>query len=271
MDSQHTQCPHCRTVFRVTEAQLEAAGGRVRCGQCHEVFDARANLAAPPEQAVPEPAPAPFPAPEAEPAPSFDPSLDLGGLEAEPAAEADRLDATLVTPAPAEPPSAPLKGLAGPSRTGSLAWGAGSVLLLAVLVVQTTIALRAPLAESAGLRPWVKAVCGMAGCEVPLRREPDSLVLSERQVRSHPRAPSALLIEGTLENRARFPQPYPMLEVTLSSASGAVVAMRRFQPREYLAGHRDTGHGLPPRAAAPIRLEVADPGKDAVSFQFEFL
>lgn len=35
-----TQCPECQTVFRATLAQLEAAAGRVRCGQCNTVFDA---------------------------------------------------------------------------------------------------------------------------------------------------------------------------------------------------------------------------------------
>lgn len=34
-----TVCPHCNTRFRVTEAQLQAARGRVRCGTCLEVFD----------------------------------------------------------------------------------------------------------------------------------------------------------------------------------------------------------------------------------------
>jgi predicted Zn finger-like uncharacterized protein len=33
-----TQCPTCRTRFRVTEVQLNAAAGRVRCGACLSVF-----------------------------------------------------------------------------------------------------------------------------------------------------------------------------------------------------------------------------------------
>ena len=34
-----TQCPNCDTRFRVSEAQLQVAGGRVRCGACLTVFD----------------------------------------------------------------------------------------------------------------------------------------------------------------------------------------------------------------------------------------
>ena len=33
-----TQCPTCRTRFRVTDSQLNAASGRVRCGACLAVF-----------------------------------------------------------------------------------------------------------------------------------------------------------------------------------------------------------------------------------------
>ena len=38
-----TQCPHCQTSFRVSNAQLNAAHGLVRCGSCLGVFSASAN------------------------------------------------------------------------------------------------------------------------------------------------------------------------------------------------------------------------------------
>lgn len=39
-----TQCPHCRTSFRVSRAQLTSAKGAVRCGACLEVFNAARDL-----------------------------------------------------------------------------------------------------------------------------------------------------------------------------------------------------------------------------------
>ncbi|HBX57286.1 DUF3426 domain-containing protein [Pseudomonas sp. UBA2684] len=39
-----TQCPHCRTSFRVNRAQLGAAHGAVRCGACLHVFNAAQQL-----------------------------------------------------------------------------------------------------------------------------------------------------------------------------------------------------------------------------------
>lgn len=39
-----TRCPHCATVFRVSEEQLAARNGRVRCGQCRTAFNASEHL-----------------------------------------------------------------------------------------------------------------------------------------------------------------------------------------------------------------------------------
>lgn len=38
--SLQTHCPKCATRFRVTDAQLSVAGGKVRCGNCMSVFNA---------------------------------------------------------------------------------------------------------------------------------------------------------------------------------------------------------------------------------------
>lgn len=69
-----TRCPHCQTRFRVTEQQLGVASGKVRCGNCMDVFNAR-DHAVPSSSAVasaqsatlqgrtpPKPAPVPAPA-----------------------------------------------------------------------------------------------------------------------------------------------------------------------------------------------------------------
>ncbi|WP_250655320.1 DUF3426 domain-containing protein [Alkalimarinus coralli] len=52
-----TQCPHCQATFKVQDQHLNAAGGKVRCGSCLEVFNALENLvdstAAKPKPATP--------------------------------------------------------------------------------------------------------------------------------------------------------------------------------------------------------------------------
>ena len=67
--SMHTRCTHCEAVFRVTLLQLQSSSGRVRCGVCHDVFDAFVNLRAadpPPSPALDAPdSPQSVPLPEA--------------------------------------------------------------------------------------------------------------------------------------------------------------------------------------------------------------
>ena len=43
-----TQCPNCRTTFKVAHDQLKLQAGLVRCGVCHEVFNGVEHLASPP-------------------------------------------------------------------------------------------------------------------------------------------------------------------------------------------------------------------------------
>src|SRR4051812_44281114 len=46
-----THCPACQTEFFVTDEQLNKHNGKVRCGQCLHVFDAKAEFVEPAESA----------------------------------------------------------------------------------------------------------------------------------------------------------------------------------------------------------------------------
>jgi len=70
-DSFVTQCPHCRTSFRISRAQLGAAHGAVRCGACMHVFNAAQQLLVDQTRAskpaAPQPAAPPRPPAAAQP------------------------------------------------------------------------------------------------------------------------------------------------------------------------------------------------------------
>ena len=40
----HTRCPHCSTIFSISQQHLDVAGDQVRCGSCDQVFDGRDNV-----------------------------------------------------------------------------------------------------------------------------------------------------------------------------------------------------------------------------------
>ena len=97
-----TRCPNCQTTFRLTATQLKKAKGKVRCGSCAHVFDARNYLLdspATPTQPTAKPTPAPkkTPTPPANTSGHHDEFFDLA---AKPAPE------PAPTPAPATRPPA---------------------------------------------------------------------------------------------------------------------------------------------------------------------
>jgi predicted Zn finger-like uncharacterized protein len=260
----YTQCPECLTIFKLSGADLAAAHGSVRCGHCAAVFDALRTLS---EQLSPEPIEnlpthAGQPAPPQLDLPVFRPSPAQTMLFAEPS---DRVKASERSSLPA---FAAARRRARTPR--SWPWLAGSALLLLTLVGEVLWSDHAAWMNDARARTWLDPLCTKLGCRLPLRRDAATLELLSRDIRPHPSVPGALIISATLRNDAAFAQPFPTVEITLSDLDEKRVAMRRFQPREYLSDTRATRNGLASGASTALVFEVADPGRDAVAFEFKF-
>lgn len=148
---------------------------------------------------------------------------------------------------------------------------AAAVLLVLVLGGQALYFHRAQWLDDPQWRPWAGNLCNLVGCRLPLRKDLGLIELVEREVRDHPQVKDAVLISATFANQADFPQPYPVFEVGFSDLSGTLVAMRRFDPEEYLEEGVDVERGMRPRQPVHVRLEIMDPGRRAVSFKFDFL
>lgn len=160
------------------------------------------------------------------------------------------------------------------ARRGGLAtglWGVASLLLIVTLAGQYVYFHRDELAQYPELRPWVVGFCDVLGCEVSLRKDASRISLLNRVVQSHPQHENALLIDATLVNDADFTQPYPIVELRFSGLNNQLIAARRFRPYEYLPPDTEIKPGMPPQEPVRFSLEIADPGKDAVSFQFNLL
>ena len=107
-------------------------------------------------------------------------------------------------------------------------------------------------------------------CRLPPRHDAGALELLSRDIRPHPSVPGALIISASVRNDADFAQAFPVVEITLSDLDETRIAMRRFQPREYVSDARTIAQGLAPGATTALVFEVADPGKNAVAFEFKF-
>lgn len=156
-----------------------------------------------------------------------------------------------------------------PRLANRLGWAFGSLLLIVVLAGQLAWFNRDTLALDPRWRPWLQKVCDTAGCTLPPLRDPHAIEMVDRNVQTHPQYQGALLITATLVNQATFAQPYPEVELSMTNLDQKRVAARRFLPAEYL----DNGHAqglIPPGASVRLKLEIADPGQEAVGFEFAF-
>lgn len=151
----------------------------------------------------------------------------------------------------------------------TLFWFLASLLMVGAIVLQYAYFNRMQLAENGQYRPWLEELCAVARCNLPLRQALNSIELIDHAVQSHPRYANSLVITATIVNSAPFPQPYPVVEILMTDIAQNRIASRRFDPVEYLAGTSPDG-AFDSEIAVHLMLEVLDPGKDAVGFEFKF-
>ena len=84
------------------------------------------------------------------------------------------------------------------------------------------------------------------------------------------------MVDVTMKNNARFSQPFPVMNISFSDIRGNAVASRNFYPDEYLTAEQknDTKNRqalLSPDTSTSLTLEIRDPGKQATTYEFDFL
>jgi len=251
----NTQCPQCRSVFRVGQAQLDAANGRVRCSRCRRVFDARARL----QTELPLDGAATLSSRQRTSGPTA--RLNLQGRHEGPVSGVLLSD---VSPAREEPAGASPRGY----RTIG-AWAAVNTVLLVALCAQLIFIQRAAFAQDPTLRPVVERMCQLADCVVPARRDLEAIELIRRNVYAHPNVDDALIIDVEFVNNAVFAQPYPTLTIGLGDIRGKPLIRRNFAPPTYRP-RLDPNARMAPGAPVQVSLEVRDPGERARTFQIDF-
>ncbi len=245
----YTQCPECHTVFAVTEQQLDAREGVVRCGQCAAIFQADAHLldALPERHPQPEQAPAAF--------------HKVPGTEDKEERPADTASSLIEHPLRRKPQR----------RGRSLLWAFGNCVLLIALIGQYVFIYRGDLAQEPKLEPWLTQACEFLDCEIPPLQDVSKIELVEVEVAPHPKFDKALRIRMSLVNQAAFVQAYPLMEISLTNTSGVVLGRRTFSPKEYLEKPQKTEEGMVPNIAASALLEITQPDDSAVGYEIQLL
>jgi predicted Zn finger-like uncharacterized protein len=255
----YTQCPNCLTIYLIEPGTLAQARGSVVCSHCSAVFDALHTLT----EKVPTGAQQLAHHESAETAP------ELTKPVMRPIAANDP-PATAITHRTTPTPEFARAHRAASAASGRT-WKSGIAILAPLLLAQVAWGERHELLQDATSRAWIERSCEVLHCKLPLARKADSFVLLARDVRPHPSVPNALIISATLRNDADVTQAFPTVEITLTDLDERRIAMRRFKPAEYLGDTRTRDAGLAAHASTALVFEVADPGKNAVAYEFKFL
>ncbi len=145
------------------------------------------------------------------------------------------------------------------------------ISLSLLLLIQILYKQKDWLAEQPITAGVTRAFCKITGCKIEVRRDISKIEMLNRNIYSHPNNPNSLVVSASLENKASFDQPFPLIEISLLNSKSEIVALRRFTPKEYLQNKYKKGMLMTSNKSIELKLHIADPGKDAVRFQFKFL
>jgi len=150
-----------------------------------------------------------------------------------------------------------------------MGWFVSILLLAAVGIAQTIYYQRYQLIENPRYQQQVLNLCQLLPCAETAFSSIDEIRLLERNIFTHPVATNALMVTGSFVNQAPFAQKLPDLLISLFDVQGKLIANRLFSPPEYLLDDKNRGV-IKPELPVQFRLEIVDPGTDALTYEFEF-
>jgi len=141
-----------------------------------------------------------------------------------------------------------------------------------MLVGQVSYLYRMQIARVPELAPVIEQFCALIGCEVRLAHDVRRIELLDRtRIAPHPDYSNVLRIRVVMVNRANFPQPFPVMEVSLTDSNGVLLARRHFTPRQYLAELQPKSVNMAPDVVVNALLDVTNPDGRASGYEIRLL
>lgn len=150
-----------------------------------------------------------------------------------------------------------------------LVWKVLAAPLVIALLAQIIHHYRSDLARSASLGPAVVGLYGALGAKLTPDWQLHSYEVKQWGVISDASRPGTLRVRASVTNKADFPQPYPLLRLSLEDRWGDQVRGRDFQPSEYLDVGTSTDRLMTPGQPSNATIVIVDPGPDAEGFRFD--
>jgi predicted Zn finger-like uncharacterized protein len=229
-----THCPACQTQFFATEQQLNQHAGKVRCGQCMHVFDAKAQML---DVAV-----------------DSNSSKNIKTLGV-------ATDTTISTTEPGKTKSKTSKSkkntnaesqqpayfddISGKSKLKRQLlshkfkpwlWRLAAIIALLIAITHSVYFLRNEIAiYYPQFKPALIKACQILNCKIQLPKQIEFIVIDDSDMQEDAERIGLVNFSTTLMNTGSHAVAYPDLELTLTDIDEKPVLRRLFKPAEYLA------------------------------------
>jgi predicted Zn finger-like uncharacterized protein len=289
-----TSCPACETQFLLTTEHIKAHRGKVQCGHCEHIFNAKnrltevsddirsaseynASLATSPQNAV-------------SPASSEDKPINEvlnGVLESVPNLQdlTTHVEANIDSGDPFigeqthieiednysyqdETPIV-IDDLASDAKLESNAFVKKktklniwlvplSLLLITMAVLQAVYYFRSKIAaEYPQFKPYLVQACAALQCEIQLPANLALFTIDDSDMQESEDHQNVIKFSSSLINNANYTQAYPNIELTLTDTDDQAVLRRHINPSEYLAANTDIAAGMAGKAELRVKLAIS--------------
>ena len=285
-----TSCPACETQFLLTKEHLKAHRGKVQCGNCEHIFNAKNRLteisddihsAAQYQASIDEKAKlvSQETAAIADEKP-IDEVLNsvLGGVPSLQNLESVQDNANayfdesnietsieIIEAYDVEPIYEPIviedlttKPNFDKPKTKINIWLILLGLLLAILAgLQTVYAKRTQIAaEYPQFKPLLTQACAVLHCKIALPKNLDLLTIDDSDMQEDENHQNVIKFTSLLINNANYAQAYPNIELTLTTTDDQPVLRRLIKPTEYIKSTNNALAGIAAREEVRINLAI---------------
>jgi len=223
-----TRCKHCGRLFPIYAQQLKERRSKVTCPQCGTRFDSLAGLV---DEAMPDG----MHEAHAQPPPPYFPLV----REAMPGDMADASPRNNGHARNADEPAPMMTFDDHEERTGRTAstfWTLGILLSIFLLAAQVFWWERGTWLRYPPVQQVYNELCTRAGLCYAAPRIAGGFEILQPILSEHPLDTRILRLDLTLVNRSEQVQRPPLLQLELFDGHGDLLAVRRFEPEEYLTG-----------------------------------
>ena len=284
-----TSCPACETQFLISTEHLKAHRGKVQCGHCEHIFNAKNRLTEISDD-IHSPAEyqASIEAPDNDSLPPINekPIGEVLNVALGAVANLDYLDdleavkkfnnpTTGNTNTDAEPDimevydadqiNAPIyiddlstnPNFEKP-KTKINSWLVLLGLMLAILAgLQSVYYMRINIAaDYPQFKPYLVQACSALNCEINLPKNLDFFALDDSDMQEDYEHKDVIKFSSLLINNAPYAQTYPNIELTLTDTADQPVLRKLIKPSEYLASNTNAANGINSREEMRINLSI---------------